>query len=222
MFRASLSLCAGLSLVLASCSKGDSKDSSQSAAVQQVKKPIVAVVPLIDHSHSGLNWNLSLELTRSIRENLLKHENLYLMGEDKVTGVLKKMHESHDPFGVNISWTKRLFPHDEFVVFMELARHDEVPLYTSKESSPQDSPAELNIMVRLRVIDLRGSEPKIVLQELVQNREQIPRQFNKSNFYQVPWGNEMFDISPLGMAHAQLTKEISSRIEDYILMSGAR
>ena len=220
MFRTGLSLCAGLSLVLTSCNRGE--DSSQSAAVQQVKKPIVAIVPLIDHSQSGLNWNLSLELTKSIRENLLKRENLYLMGEDKVAGVLKKMHEAHDPFDANISWAKRLFPHDEFVVFMELAQHDEIPLFTSKESSPQDSPAELNMMVRLRVIDLRGNEPKIVLQELVQNREQIPRQFNKSNFYQVPWGNEMFDISPLGMAHAQLTKEISSRIEDYILISGTR
>ncbi len=41
----------------------------------------------------------------------------------------------------------------------------------------------------------------------------------KQNFYQVPWKNENFNISPLGIAHADLINTLSSRIEDYIIRS---
>lgn len=73
--------------------------------------------------------------------------------------------------------------------------------------------------MRVRVFDLRGKEPKIVLQELIHDSHFIPRQFTQANFYQVPWGHESFSISPIGLAHAEFTKEISSRLEDYILMA---
>jgi hypothetical protein len=76
--------------------------------------------------------------------------------------------------------------------------------------------------VRVRVIDMRGKQPKIVLQELIHDTHHIPRQFTRANFYQVAWGKESFNISPMGLAHAQLTKEIASRLEDYILLAMRR
>jgi len=210
-----LSLCALL------CTGSCNHQNNDTAAVQQVQsgKPMVALVPVIDHSHSDLTWNLSDELSRSVRKRLLQNGNFYLIGEEKVQAVTKKLTDENDPFGPNIGWIKKAFGQNEFVVFMELIEHDEVPLYASKEIAAQDSAAELNMTMRVRVLDLRGAEPKIVLQELVHDTQHIPRQFTKANFYQVPWGNEVFDISPLGMAHAQLTKELASRLEDYILIS---
>jgi hypothetical protein len=219
MLRPALVLWTGLALVLAGCQSGNSKNSNVALAAT-MQKPVVTVVPVVDRSHSDLNWNLSQELTQAVQQNLLKHGNFHLMGPDKVALSLKKLGSAHDPFGENIEWTKRLFPQDEFVVFMELVKHDEIPL--SKGGSPQDSPAELVMTVRLCVIDLRGSQPKVVLQELVHDTQHIPKQFNKANFDQVPWGNETFDVSPLGIAHAQLTKELTHRIEEYILLSGTR
>ena len=38
-------------------------------------------------------------------------------------------------------------------------------------------------------------------------------------FSQVLWGDETFEISPLGLAHAKICQEISSRMEDYILLN---
>ncbi len=208
-------------LLAAGC---ENKNQNETAMVSRSTqgKPIVAFVPVIDRSNSDLTWSLSQEFTRSIQERLLQKDHLYLLNENAVQAVVKKLQESNDPFGTHLAWVKRAFPQTEFVVFSELVQHREVPLYVDKGSSPQDSPAELQMVMRIRVLDLRGAEPKIVLQEFVKDTQNIPRPFNKANFDQVPWGNELFEISPLGMAHAQLTKEISSRIEDYILLSESR
>jgi hypothetical protein len=73
--------------------------------------------------------------------------------------------------------------------------------------------------MRVVVVDNRGQQPEVILQEIVHDSHFIPRQFNQYNFHQVSWGNEEFTISPLGMAHTQFLKEISSRIEDYILLA---
>jgi len=69
----------------------------------------------------------------------------------------------------------------------------------------------------VRVLDLRTPEPKIVLQELIHDVHFIPRQFTQSNFHQIAWGQAGYETSPLGIAHEELTKEISLRLEDYII-----
>jgi hypothetical protein len=84
----------------------------------------------------------------------------------------------------------------------------------------EDSPALLTIAVRVRVFDVREKTPKVVLQEIVEQSHHIPRQFTKDS--QVPWGDEAFDVSPLGIAHDQLCKELATRVEDYILIAGAK
>lgn len=210
---------AGSLLLMAGCeNRKQDETAMQSHAAHG--KPVVAFVPVIDRSHSDLTWNVSQELTKNIRDRLYQKNNLYLVSEDAVANVVKKLHESNDPFGTDLTWVKKAFPQTEFVVFSELVRHREVPLYT--DTSPQDSPAELQMVMRLRVVDVRGAEPKVVLQEFVNDSQNIPRPFTKANFDQVPWGSEMFDISPLGIAHAQFSKEVSSRIDDYILLSESK
>ncbi len=215
MLRVGVVMC--LALLGMGCYNNGSETALKQDSVKN--KPIVAIVPIIDRSDSDLTWNLSDEFTHSVRERLFLRDNLYLISPEKINSVTKKLTESNDPFGPNTAWIKKAFPKNEFVVFMELVRHDEVP---NSASSPKDSAAQLTMTMRVRVFDIRGDQPKVVLQELVQNCEQIPRQFTKLNFEQVPYGNDMFDISPLGMAHAQLTKELSSRIEDYILLASHR
>jgi hypothetical protein len=86
----------------------------------------------------------------------------------------------------------------------------------------QESSAELIVSVRVLVVDVREKTPKVVLQEIVEQSNHVPKQFTKANFNQVPWGDEAFAVSPLGIAHDQLCKEIAARVEDYILISGAR
>jgi hypothetical protein len=207
----------GISLALGGCSKSGCSSCSAVVETKTSNRPIVAFVPLIDHSCSDLNWNISQELTLAIRQRLVQKNQLYMIGEESLPDFSKKAVSSHDPFDADTSWIKKAFPQNEFVVFTELLEHNEIAV-TSKD--PQDAPAELTMSVRVRVFDLRGKTPQIVLQEIVEQSHHVPRQFTKANFNQVPWGDEAFDVSPLGIAHDQLCKELASRIEDYILISG--
>ena len=101
-------------------------------------------------------------------------------------------------------------------------RDREVPVRNTKNLSSADTSANLNMSLRVRMLDLRGPQPSIVLQEIVHDSHHIPKQFTRANFHQVEWGKGSFNISPLGLAHAQLTKEIASRIEDYALLAKHR
>lgn len=208
----------GAILLVAGCEK---QPQSSGVALQQRTslKPIVALVPIIDHSRSHLAWNLSEELTSAIHYRLTQKDKLYLIEPSKVAATLKKLKDSNNPFDVDLTWIKKAFFEDEFVVFMEILSHDQVAINAKDPHSPQEAPAELTISMRLRVIDLRGEEPAIALQEILHNSHYLPKQFTSSHFEQVEWGKDAYAISPLGLAHAGLSKEIASRVEDYILSS---
>ena len=76
------------------------------------------------------------------------------------------------------------------------------------------------VVERLKEIPERAIERSIdVLEELVRDSQFLPKQFTSTNFYQIPWGKENFTTTPLGLAHVEFTKDIASRIEDYILLA---
>jgi len=208
-----------VSLILGGCYYSGNLPSILSEA-RASNRPIVSFVPVIDHSKSDLNWNVSQELTKAIRDRLAQKKRVYMVGEDHVAALSQKALSSHTPFEGDTSWVRRSFPESEFVVFTELMEHSETP---AMPKNLQDSPAELTMAVRVVVVDVREKTPKGVLQETVEHSHHVPRQFNKANqASQVPWGDEAFDISPLGIAHDQLCKELAARIEDYILIAGAK
>ena len=210
MHRWTTSLLA-LGLFLGGCR---SDNNSATALIQQpvITRPIVAVVPVLDRSRHELSWNVSHELTAAIRQRLAQHETLYLLDEDQVYAMTRKAAHAQDPFGLETAWIKKGYPQNEFVSFFELVDHQEIPF-----STEEDSPAVLNVSMRVRVIDLRGETPQIVLEEIVEQSHHIPKQFTRNQVNQVPWGDEMFAISPLGIAHEKLCQELASRVEDYIL-----
>ena len=188
-------------------------------------RPIVAIVPFIESSKAELSWNVSEELTSLLYQRLAKRDRFYLASPQKVAMQVRKIAPSEEPFSLDFSWVKQAFPGSEFVVFVELLEHVEnyrieknLPV---KPASYKASSADLNISVRLRAVDLRGSQPKIVLQEILHETHHIPRQFTRANFYQVSWKNDNFGISPLGIAHVDLVKTITSRLEDYLLRAKA-
>jgi hypothetical protein len=197
-------------LLLGGC-KGDN---STALLVEKpvTSRPIVAVVPVMDRSRHELSWNVAHELTAALRHRLGQDGNLYLLSEDQVYAMTRKSTQGRDPFGSETAWIKKGFPQNEFVAFFELVEHRELPL-------GDESPAELSVAMRVRVFDLRGEAPKVVLEEIAEQSHHIPKQFTRNQFNQVPWGDEMFEISPLGIAHGKLCQELASRVEDYILLS---
>ncbi len=183
-------------------------------------KPIVTVIPIVDSTENDLPWNLSDELTSAIDYQLARNNNLYIIEPAKARAALKKIKGTQNPFGTDISWIKTTFTDEEFVVFFELVEHEEVLRQDKKKPiDPQYCSADLNISMRVRVFDLRSQQPKVVLQELVHDSHFVPRQFTHVNFHQALWGEDSFSISPMGLAHKEFTKEIATRVEDYILLT---
>jgi hypothetical protein len=219
MSRAVVCLSA-LALIAAGCDDDQFQIRSNHQTSAQTPKPIVAVVPVIDNTNNTYDWSLSDEFSSGIYYRLSQQDHVFLVDAPHVRAKTKKLVEGQNPFGPEFSWVKKAFHGDEFVVFLELVEHQEVLKQDRKKPSAQENcAADLNMSMRVRVFDLRDAEPKIVLQELVHDTHFIPRPFTRVNFHQVPWGDASYSISPMGLAHAEFTKEIASRLDDYILMA---
>lgn len=209
-----------LALIAAGCNNDN--QNKQQAYLQSTEqaKPVVSIVPIIDNTENEYTWSLSDELSSSIYNRIADKNKIAINKLSQVRSKLKHMNAGQNPFGTDLAWTKNVFKGDQFAVFMELVEHEEVPRRDRKSPAADDNcSADLNMSVRVRVVDLRGDEPKIVLQELVRDSQYVPRPFTQHNFFQISWKEEGYGISPLGIAHASLTKEISKRIEDYIVRS---
>lgn len=206
----------GLGILLLAGCRHDNNSTTALIEKPATARPIVAVVPVMDRSRHELSWNVSLELTQALRSRLAQPGSLYLLSEDQVYALTRKSINGNDPFGVETAWVKKGYQQNEFVAFFELIDHREQSLAAEESEA---SPAELTLAMRVRVFDLRGETPKIVLEERVEQTHHIPKQFTRTQFNQVPWGDEMFEISPLGIAHQKLCQELASRVEDYILIN---
>lgn len=187
------------------------------------KKPSVALLPVIDNMAYVWPWDLSKEFTQSIQSRIIRDNILFLSHGASLRQVMQKLGPQHNPFGKDINWIKTVCPGQDFAVFLELIEHSEDPILSSPNDNPEQCATELHISLRVKVIDLRSLTPKIILQEIVHNHHHIPKPFTKYNFYQQPWNsreeNPSFAISPIGLAHAQLVKEVVSRVEDYIFLN---
>lgn len=215
LFRLITILSLPLALIVAGCRSNTENDANTACKTHAELKPVVALIPVIDNTkNDSLAWSLSDEFTSSIF-SCLAQGDLYLESMGKVREMAKKCKEN--PFGTDISWIKRAYEKEQFVVFLELVQHEEVLKQEKKFLElPKTCSADLKLCMRIRVFDLRAEEPRVILQELVSDSHFIPRQFTRVNFQQASWGDEDFNFSPIGLAHFEFAKQIASRIEDYI------
>lgn len=171
--------------------------------------PRVALVPVIDRTHNQeVTWNLASELTTLLCKNLRAKGGADVREAKKVRLV-------HNPFGEKLEWMSKAFGKADFVVFTELVHHAE----EARGSGGPEADADLQMEMRLRLIDLRGKTPRVILQEVVGTTTHLARPFTKWNFYQVPWGKENYHTSPLAAAHARLSDETAERIRTYLRLA---
>lgn len=182
-------------------------------------KPIVALAPVYDKSCAEVGWSLSEEFTDHIRERLLKQKNIYLKAFDEVNMVIVHA-DKKNPFSSNIAWMKEAFKNYEYVVFTEIVEHEVYPKSSHRRFVDHFAPSSvLSLTMRIRIFDLRSAVPQVVLQELVHQNYPIPAPLNLKNFSPEQWKKISFHVSPLGFAHSQFIKKVSTRIEEYILLS---
>ncbi|MES2200145.1 MAG: CT253 family lipoprotein [Chlamydiota bacterium] len=206
-----------LGALVSGCQQDNTTTSTLSG--EQAVKSTLAIVPLIDNSDQSLGWNISEEITYTLCSKLDQKNLFDLALPSQIRSQTKRMKGKNNPFGEDISWIKQVFSEEDFIVFLELLEHKEVPKETTKPTPPSMLAAELKMGLRIRIIDNRGDTPKVTLQEILQDSHFIPRQFNQYNFDQCSWDSEEFGLSPVGIAHSQLIKELKDRIESYILLA---
>jgi hypothetical protein len=179
-------------------------------------KPRVALVPIYDRSGEEFAWSLSDELTHAIYQRILNQGSLCLADLTEI----KKTTPNFNPFGQELGWLKKTFQNHEFVVFAELVEHNIHPKQSQGSFLDKLTPScELDMTVRLRIFDLRGESPEIILQEIIRQTHLIPKQDAITDQDPGKWRHKTYTVSPLGFSHYQLSKELVSRIEDYILLA---
>ncbi|MBP9840875.1 MAG: hypothetical protein KBC64_00440 [Simkaniaceae bacterium] len=179
-------------------------------------KPRVALLPIYDRSGEEFAWSLSDELTHAIYQRIVNRGSLCIA--DLVE--MKKAMPNMNPFGHEFGWLKKSFPEQEFIVFSELVEHNIHPKQSHSSFFDKLTPScELDMTIRLRIFDLRGDSPEIILQEIIRQTHLIPKQEAITDQDPGKWKHKTYAVSPLGFSHYQLSKEMVSRIEDYILLA---
>lgn len=182
-------------------------------------KPVIAVASMIDTTSFDCPWSLSEELTSMIVQQMGQGGKIFVHSTPEFPFV-------ENPFGNDLSWVKREFHNEEFVVFLELVEHANTPVLKGNKTpanlSPQEVSTNLEMAVRIRVIDVRGSAPKIVLQEIVRDSYYIPKTLIPVDYNQIVWGSDDYRKTPMSIAHIQLAQEITARLSDYILLAKSR
>jgi hypothetical protein len=209
-----------LCLTLFGCNSTHSRDQVTRFHDDGRAKPVVAFVPVFDRSDAQVGWNLSDEFTDQLRSRFQKHNNFFLSTPNEINQVVADLSAADNPFSTDTLWIKDAFDQYEFAIFTELVEHD-VHLKPLKGSfiDKITPSSELSLIMRVRVFDLRGSAPEVILQEFVEQSHLIPKPTNINEPSPEKWRKMTFIVSPLGLAHAQFTKEIVKRVEDYILLS---
>jgi hypothetical protein len=182
-------------------------------------KPVVKIAPVIDATNYDISWSLSEEFTELIVNRIAQKGALYIPKEKA-----SHVHISQNPFGNDLSWIKNHYKDTEFVVFTELLEHEDIISNKKLDQNinPKKQSHDLNISIRVRVVDLRYKEPKIVLQEIIKDVFYISKNVLHSNYDIVVWGTEEYSTSQMGLAHFQITKRLVNQVNDYILLAKSR
>jgi hypothetical protein len=181
-------------------------------------KPEVAVASMIDSTSFDVPWSLSEELTSLISSRIAESGSIYVVRKDDTS-------YTENPFGADLSWMKREFQNHEFLIFLELVEHANVPEAKGNKivnNGPFETSTRLKLGVRVRVIDLRGQTPQIVLQELIRDSYFIPKTEIPTDYSVTVWGSSDYPKSPMGIAHTQLVNEIARRVSEYIHLAKSR
>jgi len=206
-----------------SCSKNGEEEAFTRYHEDGRAKPVVAVVSVIDSTSYDLSWSLSDELTTLIRSKLSQRRSLYVSPKEDVDQYISY---SNDPFDPDISWMNKDFGSYEFIVFIELLDHKNIseqdPEKVFYSPNYQNDSTNLIEKARIRVVDVRGKKPHIILQETLNDSYFISKNQLRTNYNIDTWITNSYRSTPLSLAHNQMTKKITERIEDYIMLAKSR
>jgi len=186
-------------------------------------KPSVHVTPVRDLSGAQMPWSLSEEFDASISSSLLTDGSLYVMPREATETALAKLENPRLDSKRNDLIS--LFAPSEFLVELELVRHDEKQI-TDQTKIPAHMQGEavkaIHVEMRVRLFDLRLSRPKMLLQEIVSVEHFVDQNKTATNYHVNALGTKGYSKTPLGIAHAKLAEDVAERIEHYVAIAKSR
>lgn len=184
-------------------------------------KPQVAVVPVYDKSQSQMPWNLSHELSEAFTEKISSSKRFYLTKDFDMLALSHLRTSEVNPFLDDIDWIGEVETGTEFIVFLELVEHRLIPNGSGKGfiSTRLFQSHNLDMTMRIKVIDIRSKKPRVVLQEIVEDTYYIPWKFSNLTYKKGSWNNSAFSLSPIGLAHGKMVKKVTGQVEEYILLA---
>jgi hypothetical protein len=179
-------------------------------------KPYVALIPVFDETHEKLPMDVTGAFSKQIRYLLMKQGKLFLPTQNEMSRKLK------DSSKQELTATNDLMPYlhfqpAHFVVLLELVEHKEVPYQRGKikpiytASIDPDRANVLQMKMRLRVVDIRGGEPRLIRQEVLESNHVIPKNAVAEGVDMKD--SEAFSSTPLGLAYARFERDIAQKIE---------
>lgn len=181
-------------------------------------KPRVALLPILNNTPDCVPWDISSEINAGIRYKGMCHGHLFLLSDNEIASHMQGIGPI-DYFGVDISNFKKICDAD-YVVAMELVGHE---VYCSDQCDLSHIPLQkyrwksvLEMKVRLRIVDVKCSKPRIVLQEVLTCNYAIPLGREYMDYTRCGWGNSAFFETPCGMAHERLISDLVCRMETVI------
>ena len=178
-------------------------------------KPIVVVLPVIDRTAKvELPWNLAQEMTEEIRKRVYDSSRVYLLREGGTLEIAKTL-SCPNPHKISPVALKD-FGASEFLVIVEVVDQQLTPYGLSTQRA-EETGAVLSVKMRVRVIDRRNPEPRVVLQELLEYDHIVARPYLNTDYQKTQWGMDQFHNTPMGLAHSKIVRELVSHIEGYIV-----
>ena len=172
------------------------------------QKPKVALMPIVDSTQNSLAWDLTEEISEGIFYQLMNSGEFYVVPPREMgPGWVKK--DSSDFFSDDISYVAD-FQNTDFIVSMEVIERSVVALDPCMPTN-----LTMNIRLRIKILDIRFCEPKIVLYEVFKT---CYTGFIKNGDVEngIFWKDSGYTRSFCGAAHQRLVYNLSKRLEEVI------
>ncbi len=211
----SILLTIALLSLLTGCSRS-CRDTSLYQRTGQIK-PIVTVMPVINSAADrSVPWDYSREFTDEIRKRMFDSSKLYLLREGGSMEFAKELNIPN-PEQLPIDAKDQLGA-TEFVVITEFLNQEEVPYgLTSARPYLEEMGSVLSLAMRVRVVDVRKEQPKVILQDVIDYDHIIAKPYMKTDYVKASWGTEAFERTPLGAAHSKVVREVVAHVENYVI-----
>lgn len=179
-------------------------------------KPRVALIPVVDHLPSRPPSDLVGEFTAEIEKQLLQKGKVFLTDDFQ-----SLYHTDINLFQEKLDWLHEESAHTEFVVLTELLRYKVMPQARQKGFFNFSFPQAylLDMSLRVKVVDIRNSQPEIVLHKMFHQSFHIPWKTTPARYAKEGWMRVAYFYSPIGLAHNKMVQRISNHIHDYIILA---